>query len=248
MKQQTKIRVLLADDNPFVLEGIKSCLSAQNQIEIVAEASNSTETLQKAEAFRPDVVIASLAMYEMNAFDVARHFRRVAPKAKLLILPMDDSEKFIGQMIKCGAVGCIRKTSSAEDLVHAIERVHRGETFFEPKDAQLFLEKYVKGRPERVEQLQNRSLSPREREVLISIGQGLANKEIAERLHLSVRTVEKHRQRMMNKLGIHKATELVKFAITQGLVPLKMLATDVSFRRAEPQSATSEWQNARTAC
>jgi len=248
MKQQTKIKVLLADDHPFVLEGIKSCLSTHSQFEIVAEASSGDEAIQKAQAFRPDVVVVNFAMCEMNAFDAARRFRQVVPQAKLLILAMDDQEKFISQMIQCGAVGCIRKTSSPEDLVRAIERVHRGETFFDPGDAQIFLENYIKDGGECAEQPQNRALSPREREVLICIGEGLANKEIADQLRLSVRTVEKHRQRLMNKLGIHKATELVKFAITQGLVPFKALATSIGFPRTKAQSLASDWLNVRAAC
>jgi len=247
MKQQTKIRVLLADDHPFVLEGIKSFLSAHSQFEIVAEASNGEEAIQKAQTFRPDVVVANLAMREMDAFDAARRFRRVAPQAKLLMLSTGEQQELISQMIQWGAAGCIRKTCSAEDLVRAIEHVHRGKTFFEPEDALIFLERYVKTGGARAAQPWNRALSPREREVLIGVGEGLANKEIADRLRLSVRTVEKHRQRTMNKLRIHKATELVKFAITQGLVPLQVLANNISSPRPQAQPSAPDWLNVRVA-
>ena len=217
--EQSKIKVLLVDDHPFVLEGIKSCLLKQPGFKLVGEAGNGQEAIEKTQALSPDVVVMDITMPSLNGLEATRRLREVSPNTKVLILTVHEKREFVSEIIQSGARGYVRKNTSPVELVRAIEAVHRGEAFFAPDVAQAFFEDYVQAEG-RLDKSGARKLSDREREVLILIAEGLSNKEIADRLSVSVRTAEKHRQSVMNKLGVHKATELVKFAITHGLVNL----------------------------
>jgi len=198
----------------------------------VGEASHAKEVIRKARDTKPNVVVNNLAIdRKIRGWDMHRHLRRVAPQAKLLVVGPDDNSKFLSQMIQSGAQGYLDKNCSPADLVRAIESVHQGGTFFEPEHAETFLYEFLKNGADAAPH-RHRPLSLRERGVLTYVGEGLATKEIAERLRLSVRTVEKHRQRIMNKLGLHKATELVRFAIGQGLVA-RPARSNASFLGAE---------------
>jgi DNA-binding NarL/FixJ family response regulator len=214
-----KIKVLLVDDHMFVREGVRSCLQRYGQFEVVGEASSGHEAIDRAKEFSPDIIIMDISMPGMDGLEATKCLRAICPNSKVLILTVHEKKEFVREMIQSGARGYVRKNTSPVELVSAIERIHRGETFFMPDVAQAFFEEYVLSGG-KLEESYPKRLSDREREVLGMIVSGLANKEIAERLTLSVRTVEKHRQKIMHKLGIHKATELVKYAITQGIVNL----------------------------
>ncbi|MDB6033251.1 MAG: two component LuxR family transcriptional regulator [Verrucomicrobiales bacterium] len=217
MKSDRKIKVFLVDDHPVVREGVRSCLRHYEQVEVVGEAASGHEAIDRAKEFAPDIILMDVTMPGMNGLEATKCLRAICPDSRVLIFTVHEKKEFVREMIQSGARGYIRKNTSPMELVSAIEKLHRGETFFMPDVAQAFFEEYVLsgGRME-----ETRELSDRETEVLTWIVAGLANKEIADRLTLSVRTVEKHRQKIMQKLGIHKATELVKYAITRGLVSL----------------------------
>jgi DNA-binding NarL/FixJ family response regulator len=217
--EQPKIKVLLVDDHPFVLEGVKSYLLKQPGFKLVGEACNGQEAVEKTLALAPDVVVMDITMPSVNGLEATRRLRELSPKTKVLILTVHEKREFVSEIIQSGARGYVRKNTSPAELVRAIECIHRGEAFFAPEVAQAFFDNYVLTEG-RMEKSGAQRLSEREREVLILIAEGLANKEIADRLNVSVRTAEKHRQSVMDKLGVHKATELVKFAITHGLVNL----------------------------
>jgi two-component system, NarL family, response regulator NreC len=214
---KNKIKVFLVDDHPVVREGVRSCLRKYEQVEVVGEAANGHEAIDRAKEFAPDIILMDVTMPGMNGLEATKCLKAVCPQCHVLIFTVHEKREFVREMIQSGARGYIRKNTSPMELVSAIERIHRGETFFMPDVAQAFFDDYVLngGRVE-----ETRELSEREKQVLKLIVSGLANKEMADRLSLSVRTVEKHRQKIMQKLGIHKATELVKFAITRGLVSL----------------------------
>ncbi|HEY0456904.1 MAG TPA: response regulator transcription factor [Verrucomicrobiae bacterium] len=218
-----KIKVLLVDDHMFVREGVRSCLEKFDQFEVVGEAASGHEAIDRARQFSPDVIVMDITMPGMSGLEATKCLRAICPQSRVLILTVHDKKEFVREMIQSGARGYIRKNTSPVELVSAIERIHRGEAFFMPDVAQAFFEEYVLSGG-KLEESYPKQLSEREREVLSLIVSGLANKEIAERLSLSVRTVEKHRQKIMHKLGIHKATELVKFAITRGFVNLQATA------------------------
>jgi DNA-binding NarL/FixJ family response regulator len=218
-EKKLKIKVLLVDDHPFVREGVRACLLRHKQFEVVGDASSGEEAINKAKKYSPDIIIMDISMPGMNGLEATRCLRGICPRARVLILTVHEKKEFVREVVESGARGYIRKSTSPVEFVTAIECIHRGETFFMPEVAQSFFDDYVLSGG-KLGSANPKRLSPREHQVLTLIVEGLANKEIADKLTLSVRTVEKHRQKIMKKLGIHKATELVKFAITRGVVNL----------------------------
>jgi DNA-binding NarL/FixJ family response regulator len=217
MPQTDIIKVLLVDDHPFVLEGIRSCLLARKEFQIVGEAATGKEAVEKTQALAPSVVVMDISMPLMNGLDATRHLRKSCPEAKVLILTVHEKREFTSQIIEAGARGYVSKNSSPTELVRAIKAVHSGDTFFTPVMTDAFLKDYVAnaGRPKA---LKSPELSLREREVLTLIAEGFSNKEAASVLGVSVRTVEKHRERIMDKLDLHSVVELTKYAIVNQMV------------------------------
>jgi len=216
--REKKIRLLLVDDHPIVLDGIKSHLCAQPEFEIVGEASNGVDALQKARLLLPDVVLMDITMPHMNGLEATTLLRKQAPLAKILILTMHNSKEYIAQMIRAGARGYLLKDGSPAELVRAIKAVHAGEVFFAPSVSRVIVDQIVDGGGRVVEPVQ--SLTDREREVLSLIAEGLLNKQIADKLGIGVRTIETHRERIMRKLDIHTVAELTKYAIAHGMTTM----------------------------
>lgn len=216
-QKKNRIKVLPVDDHPVVLEGVRACLRGYDQFDVVGVASSGEEAMAKSRKLSPDVILMDINMPGMDGLEATRRLLEAFPKVRVLMFAGREDNDAIGEMIQCGARGCIRKSASTEELVAALERVHHGETFFSPDVAQTFFDEYVLrgGKPQATTA---KRISERERQVLTLIVEGAANKEAADTLHISVRTVEKHRQRIMKKLGVRKATELVRFAITKGIV------------------------------
>jgi DNA-binding NarL/FixJ family response regulator len=218
-KDKPKIRILLVDDHPFVLEGIRSCLQSQEQFEIVGEAANGKEAIEKGRELSPSVMIMDISMPIMNGLEATRHLRKIAPEVKVLILTMHEKREFTSQIIEAGARGYVSKNTSPAELIRAIELVDRGETFFNPLITEAFLKNFVENAGRAGAQSQP-ELSLREREVLTLIAEGFSNKEAANLLGVSVRTVEKHRERIMDKLNLHSIVELTKYAIAHHMVQI----------------------------
>ena len=218
-KIRIRIRVLPVDDHPVVLEGVQSCLRGLDQFDVVGVAGSGEEALDQAKKLSPDIVLMDMGMPGIDGLETTRRLRGSCPQVRVLMFAGREDKDAVGEMVQSGAKGCIRKSASKAELVSALERVHRGETFFEPEVAQTFFDEFVLrgGRPE---DSGTKKISERERQVLRLVVEGAANKGIADTLQISIRTVEKHRQRIMRKLGLHKATELVRFAITRGIVNL----------------------------
>ena len=213
-----RIRLLLADDHPIVLDGIRSHLREQPDFEVVGQAANGHEAIQKAKALLPDVVLMDITMPQMNGLEATSHLRKEVPGTKVLILTMHDSKEYISQMIRMGARGYLLKDGSPAELVRAIKAVHAGEVVFAASVSKVLAEVMVNGHARSFEPPP--SLTSREREVLTHIAEGLLNKQIADKLGIGVRTIETHRERIMRKLEIHTVAGLTKYAIAQGMTTM----------------------------
>ena len=212
-----RIRVLLVDDHPVVRRGIRACLSPCEHIEVVGEASDGMEGLCAAREQKPDVVLTDLDMPQMNGLVLAEALRRELPQTRVLILSMHAKSDDILRIIQSGAKGYVLKEADPKDVIQAIEAVARGDVFFSPEIARAAMQQLAGGSPITPSPLE---LTRRERDVLIGIAEGLSSREIAERLGVGVRTVETHRENLMNKLHIHSVAGLTRFAVAKGLVSL----------------------------
>jgi DNA-binding NarL/FixJ family response regulator len=217
-KMKKPIRLLLADDHPVVRRGIASCLARHTNLNIVGEASDGQEALQKAHLLSPDIILMDIEMPHMSGLAVTEVLRKDLPKIKVLILSMHRQTEYILRILRSGARGYVLKDAAPEELVKAIEMVDAGESFFSPDVARVALSQFVHGTGDGPQIME---LTNREREVISLIAEGLSNKEIASRLGVGVRTVETHRERSMRKLNIHSVAGLTRFAITKGLITLR---------------------------
>jgi two-component system nitrate/nitrite response regulator NarL len=214
-----RIRLLLVDDHPIVLDGIKSHLCAQPEFEVVGDASNGQEALRKAKLTLPDVVLMDISMPHMNGLEAMSNLRKQVPEAKVLVLTMHDSKEYLAQIIRLGARGYLLKDCSPTELVQAIKAVHSGEVYFSPAISRVLVEEMVDGKSAADAPIPL-PLTERERQVLSLIAEGLLNKQIADRLGIGVRTIETHRERIMRKLDIHTVAGLTKYAIAQGMTSM----------------------------
>lgn len=210
------IRVLLVDDHTMFREGVRALLSSYDDIEVVGEAADGRKAIEKVAQLHPDVVLMDIAMPGLNGLDATLEIRRLDPDSRVLILTQYDNREYVFPILKAGAAGYVLKHAAATDLVSAIRAVHAGGSFLYPTVAKAVLERYLT--QGQVPEDPYETLSDREKQVLRLVAEGHTNKEIAELLVLSVKTVMGHRANLMDKLGIHNRTELVKYAIRHGLV------------------------------
>jgi DNA-binding NarL/FixJ family response regulator len=216
----SKIRVLICDDHTILREGIRLLLNSQPDIEVVAEAVDGRDAVDKAADCNPDVILMDIAMPRLNGLEATKQIRRARPDARVLVLTMYESDEYVAQMLEAGAAGYVLKKVAGSELVYAIRAVSQGEAFLYPSITKRLVEDYLR----RVESGQERDsfdgLTDREREVLQLIAEGHTNKEIATVLSLSVRTVQNHRAHIMEKLGMHDRGDLIKYAIQKGIIEL----------------------------
>ncbi len=215
MSDQAPIRLLLVDDHPLVLDGISSRLQVEDGIEVVGQASNGKEALETADKVNPHVVLMDVTMPVMGGLEATRLFKQQMPGVRVLILTMHDAQEYILKLMQSGASGYVLKNVSSEELIKAIETVYQGNTYFSA-GASRSLFSGNENRKQKIDGL----LTKREETVLKLIAEGDSNKEIANSLNISVRTVETHRQNIKSKLDIHTAAGLTRYAIEIGLIEL----------------------------
>jgi two-component system response regulator NreC len=213
-----KIRVLLTDDHTLFRQGMKTLISAEADMEVVAEASNGSEAVTKAAETRPDLILMDIGMTGLSSFEATRQIRRNRPETKILFLTMYDDEDYLVECMEVGAGGYVLKDSPAAQLVSAIRDVNRGGSYLSPRMLGQLVDDF-RSRIKSAHRLPRfATLTTREREVLKLLAEGNSVKEIAGNLALSVKTVEAHKFNLMRKLDIHNKAQLVQYAIQKKIV------------------------------
>ncbi len=209
-----KIKTLLVDDHAIMRDGIRALLSLHDDIEIVGEASEGKEAVEKAQELVPDVVVMDIAMPGMDGLEATRRIKKNNPKVKILVLTQHDNREYILSAIKAGAAGYVPKKALGSELVSAIRAVYKGDSFLYPSAAATLIKDYLR----QAEEEPYDRLTAREREILKLIAEGHTSREIADRLFISLKTVLGHRTKIMQKLDIHNRTELIRYAMRKGLI------------------------------
>jgi DNA-binding NarL/FixJ family response regulator len=214
-----QIRILLADDHTILRDGIRALLADEPNMILVGEAEDGRSAVKLACELRPDVVIMDIAMPLLNGLEATRQIKRELPDTEVLILSMHDNEEYIRQVLAAGAMGYILKDAAARELINAIRTVQRGEAVLSTAITRLVIEDYLRWGDVQPED-NSSNLTPREREVLQLIAEGYTNKQIAEILNLSIKTIQAHRANLMNKLDLHDRGELIKYAIQKKIIEI----------------------------
>jgi DNA-binding NarL/FixJ family response regulator len=214
-----KITVLLSDDHTLLREGLRLLLERESDIHVIGEAANGRRAVAETKRLKPDVVLLDLAMPVLNGMEAARQIAKEVPSAKVLILSAYNDDQYIEHAIEAGAAGYLMKETVGTDLLRAIREVAKGNAFFSPPIAKRMLKQWqgksLDGDPVRTK---TTLLTSRQTEVLQLIAEGYATKQIADLLSLSIKTVEKHRQELMNALDIHNIAALTRYAVSSGVV------------------------------
>lgn len=216
VEESRSTRVIVADDHALVRAGLATLLSAMPGVKVVAEAANGREAVRLAREQDADIVFMDVTMPDLNGLEATTQLVRERPRTRVVMLSMHTSPEYVFQALQAGAVGYVIKDSSPTELSLALAAVQRGETYLSPPVSRHVVSDYVRlagGAPG-----PGRPLSPRQREILQLIAEGLTSKEIARKLGLSVKTIETHRTQLMNHLDIHDVAGLVRYAIRTGLV------------------------------
>jgi two-component system response regulator NreC len=212
------IRVLIVDDHALFREGIRLILQNQGSIEVIGEAADGDQAIKAARMLKPDVVLMDVTMPGMDGLQATRQIKQDCPEAQVLMLTMHESDDYFFHSLNAGASGYVLKEAASADLVAAIQSVAQGQVFLYPSVARKLVTDYLSrvGTPEAHDTFQR--LTAREREILLLIGEGRSDKEIARQLGISSHTVQSHRWNIMDKLGLHHRAELIKYAIRRGLI------------------------------
>lgn len=217
-----KTRILIADDHAILREGVRALLKMYPDMEVVGEAADGKEAIDRVRELNPDVVLMDIAMPGLGGLEATLEIRKSSPDSKILILTQYDNKEYLMRFLKAGVVGYVLKKAVGEELVAAIRSVQQGGRFLHPSMAAQLIDDYMhKGEP--VDGADNlyEKLSDREKEVLKLVAEGHTSREVADTLGLSVKTVMVHRSNIMEKLGTHNRTELIKYAIRKGLIQMQ---------------------------
>jgi len=216
----SSISVLLAEDHTILRKGLCSLLENEYGIEVVGEAGNGREAIEKAEKLKPDIVVLDISLPLLNGIEVTKQLRKNLPEIKILILTMHTSDEFVFEVLNAGAKGYIIKKAAPDELVSAIHAISLGKSYFSPEISKMLIERKIETGQMQDGSITYKILTEREREVLQLVAEGHSSREIAEMLFLSIKTVENHRANIMEKLGLHNLTELIKYAISKGIIQL----------------------------
>jgi DNA-binding NarL/FixJ family response regulator len=214
--------VLLAEDHTIVRKGLRALLDEEAGIEVIGEARDGREAVQMVDQLHPDVALMDISMPGLNGLEATRQIKARVPGVRVLVLTRHVNEEYVYQILRAKASGYVVKQAAPAELVLAIQAVHRGDTFLSPSISGKVVEEYIRRAEATVSSEDSYDrLTPREREVLQLIAEGHTSPEIAEMLHISVKTVGHHRTNLMNKLDIHSTAELTQYAVRKGVIHLE---------------------------
>ncbi len=216
-----RIHVLLADDHQIVLEGIRRILEKESGVEVVAEALDGREAVSLVTALSVDVVFMDISMPNLNGIEATRQILRVKPDVKVVILSMHADKRFVERALKAGVWGYLLKNRAVTEVATALQCVTQGKIYLSPGITNIVVSEFVSSVHKKEKEGEVDSLTPREREVLQLIAEGLTTKDIASRMNISDKTVDGHRQKIMDKLNLHSIAQLTKFAIREGISSLE---------------------------
>lgn len=211
-----KIKILIVDDHGIFRDGIHALIGLYDDLEIVGEASEGKEAIEKALELAPDVVIMDIAIPGMDGLEATRRIKKKNPGIKVLVLTQHDNKEYVLSAIKAGATGYVPKRATSSELISAIRAVYGGDSFLYPSAAAALMDDYR----HQAETEPYEHLTARERETLALIADGHSGRQIAEMLYISLKTVQGHRTKIMEKLDIHNRAELIKYALRKGLVSI----------------------------
>ena len=211
-----KIKVMIVDDHAILRDGIRALLGLHDDVEIIGEASEGKEAVEKALELEPDVVVMDIAIPGMDGLEATRRIKKKNSKVQILVLTQHDNKEYVLSAIKAGAAGYVPKRAMGSELVSAIRAVHRGDSFLYPSAAAALIDDYR----QQAETEPYDRLTAREREILTLIADGHSSRQISELLFISLKTVQGHRTKIMEKLDIHNRAELIKYAVRKGLVSI----------------------------
>jgi two-component system, NarL family, response regulator NreC len=214
-----KIKVLLADDHIMMRGGLRMVLEQNHELAVVGEAEDGRETVRLAKKLLPDVVVMDIAMPDMNGIEATRQIIADRPGAKVIALSMHSDRHFVSEMLKAGATAYLLKQCAVDELITAIKTVLKNQTYLSPCISGVVVDNFVRNSSKSDSSVFSH-LTDREREVLQLMAEGKSSKEIANQLNLSIKTIETHRMKVMEKLNIHTVAELTKYAIREGLTSL----------------------------
>ncbi|HLN15026.1 MAG TPA: response regulator transcription factor [bacterium] len=213
-----KITVLLADDHAIVRQGVKMILSAEPDIEVVGEAEDGIAAVEMARRLAPDIAVLDISMPRLDGIEATKRIREALPGTHVLALTMHTEDTYVFQLFRAGASGYVLKRAAATDLVEAIRAARRGETFLYPAVAKAVVEDYLKHLEAGEGRATYDGLTDREKQILALVAEGASNQDIAEKLYISIKTVQSHRAHIMGKLNLHDRTQLVRYAIRKALI------------------------------
>ncbi len=214
----SKIRVLIADDHVIVRDGVRMILEAQSDMEVVGEASDGREALERARQLSPSLVLMDIAMPGMNGLEATAAIKKDLPDVQVLALTMHEDYQYFFEMLRAGASGYVLKGASSADLLAAIRAVHEGGVYLHPAVAKNLVTDFIKRMEPGEEKARYDGLSDRERQVLKLVAEGKTSQQIADELFLSANTVQTHRAHIMEKLHLQNRTELIRYALRKGLI------------------------------
>jgi DNA-binding NarL/FixJ family response regulator len=214
------VTILLADDHPIVRQGLRHLLEDEQDVIIVGEASDGLQAVQLTEKLKPNVLILDMMMPDLNGLEVLRQVKERSPGTTSIVLSMQSADVYVVEALRAGALGYVLKETGPSELLGAVQQVVRGQRYLSPRISERLIDVLLETTG-KLPADPYQSLTNREREVLQMAAKGLTTAEIAKRLFISPRTAELHRGRMMNKLGLHNQTDLIRYALKRGILPMQ---------------------------